>query len=268
MKGSINKVRCFVCGVFVFTWLLANDEIVTPSSLESENEARFRSKQDALRRAKNAAQEINFSFDELKRQFATKREALQKAVEQARGHAQYVLSAKSRALAEVCALSKFIVERQQAEARAIALVEKMLEQENPHLNTDMMLLAKFEAELGSAQPVEDLENLPLLAHGLPMNYLPVITPRADELIAKQTSFAPTPPTPAEREAARRQIEAEAETKRKIEAEVQRIMAQKPQAQPKATPKEKRLSELLNLYKADKISPGEYYSRRSKILSEP
>lgn len=267
MKSSTNKVRCFFAGVFVFTWLLANDDI-SPSALDAEIEARFNAKRDALRRAKNAAQEINFSFDELKRQFAAKREALQAAVLQTRDRAKFILSAKSRALMEVAALSKYIIERQEAEARAIALVTKMLEEENPHLHTDQMLLAKLEAELVAAKPVADLSDLPILAYGLPMNYLPVITPRTEEIFAKQTSFAPATPTLAEREEARRKLEAEAETKRKIEAEVQRLMAQKDPTKQKASPKEKRLSELLNLYKADKISPGEYYSRRSKILGEP
>jgi len=40
--------------------------------------------------------------------------------------------------------------------------------------------------------------------------------------------------------------------------------------PAPTPgsKEDRLSELLDLYKADKISPAEYHDQRAKIIAEP
>ena len=33
-------------------------------------------------------------------------------------------------------------------------------------------------------------------------------------------------------------------------------------------KQQRLAELLELYKADKVSPSEYHAQRAKILSEP
>ena len=63
------------------------------------------------------------------------------------------------------------------------------------------------------------------------------------------------------------IDSPSPTAKKVEA------VSVPQAQPVAVPtgpktKEQRLADLLDLYKADRISPTDYHLQRAKILTEP
>ena len=114
--------------------------------------------------------------------------------------------------------------------------------------------AKTVAEPGSAPPRTRADGLKKMFS------------RGDSGSAKAPANAAAPSAKAEPKAAAR-IHSPSPTTKKAEA------ASVPPAQPVAVPtgpktKEQRLADLLDLYKADKISPTDYHLQRARILTEP
>jgi len=235
-----------------------------------------------------------FTLSEIKQQYEAKGDALAKVVKSSKLREEAVSHAKSRALAEVKAISMLIRARMEAEQRAIAIALKRMKEENPNYEEDAFRLAAEAAEKRGGEVVTQTEDLPILSKTIDMDYLdslkrnPTLVPgKMDRLpVVPTKSTSPTETLalpnnsssftlePYSQDNIKDLAQRQAMTEYKKQLALKRVKeAQRrseiTQAGSSISDKRRKLKELLVLYSQDKISPKEYYERRALIMgTEP
>ena len=263
-----------------------------------QRQLQYQKRQAALQHVsrfmRNTAPYRSFALGEIKQQYEAKGAALAKVIKSSELRNQAMVHAKARALAEVKAISAVMRARVEAEQRAIAAALRQMKEENPNYGEEALLLAAQKAEKQTGEVVTQTENLPILSKTIDMDYLdslkrnPALIPgkierlpvipdnntthtKALEHSNSVPSFVLQPYSPENlQDLAQRQAMTEYKKQQALNKvkEVRR-RAEGSQAASSSYDKRHKLKELLVLYSQDKISPKEYYDRRSLIMgTEP
>lgn len=282
MRNRILAVLCF-CAVLLQHTPLRADETELPLAPDHDTELRYFAKQEALRKAKAAAELRDVATIELRKRILAKTRSLQQVKGAAEARQILITEAKERALAQMLFIVKIERQMKEAEERLVAAALKT-ETEKPIASANTLPLSKEDALKRAKRDLEsqpgralfEIAALPNLAKGLPMTYQQDLLDERPLFIEPiQVTLRPTAGVLADQEAVRRRAKMKVAEEARIKAEVQarldieRGSAPKSAVKPVAgKPKEERLRDLVDLYKKDKISPGAYFSERAKILAEP
>ncbi len=282
MRRRILAALC-LCAVLLQHVPLRADQTELPLAPDHETELRYFAKQEALRKAKADAELRNTATAELRKRILAKTRALQEVKGAAEARRILITEAKERSLAQMLFIAKIERQMKEAEERLLAAARKTetdaaIASGNtvPASKLDALKRAKQDLENQPSRALFEIAALPNLAKGLPMTYQQdLLDERPLPIEQIQVTLRPTAGVLADQEAIRRRAKLKADEEVRIKAEVQsrleieRGLAPKSATKPVARkPKEDRLRELLDLYKKDKISPGQYHAERMKIQAEP
>ena len=238
-----------------------------------------------------------FTLGEIKQQYEAKGAALAKVAKSAMLRQQAVIQAKTRALAEVKAITVVMRSRVEAEQRAIATALRRMKEGNPNYGEDALRLAAEAAEKHNGELITQTEDLPILSKTIDMDYLdtlrrtpalahgkverPSLTPQKSVKPPSKVSTQTQVPSvssfvlqPYNRENLQDLAQRQAMTEYKKQQALKRVKeaqrrADNTQVATSTSEKRRKLKELLMLYAQDKISPKEYYERRTLIMgAEP
>ncbi len=282
MRNRILAVLCF-CAVLLQHTPLRADETELPLAPDHDTELRYFAKQEALRKAKAAAELRDVATIELRKRILAKTRALQQVKGAAEARQILITEAKERALAQMLFIVKIERQMKEAEERLVAAALKT-ETEKPIASANTLPLSKEDALKRAKRDLEsqpgralfEIAALPNLAKGLPMTYQQDLLDERPLFIEPiQVTLRPTAGVLADQEAVRRRAKMKVAEEARIKAEVQARLDIERGSAPKSAvtpvagkPKEERLRDLVDLYRKDKISPGAYFSERAKILAEP
>jgi len=203
---------------------------------------------------------------------------------------QAVIQAKARALAEVKAIALVLRARIEAEERAMASALRQMKEQNPNYAEEALRLAADATVNRGGEIVTQTEDLPILSKTIDMDYLdtlkrnptlvpgkierlpimPTKSPKTQETLEQPSSVPSFMLQPYSQENLQDLAQRQAMTEYKKQQALKRVKeaqrrAEVTQAASSTTDKRRKLKELLVLYAQDKISPKEYYERRTLIM---
>ena len=251
-----------------------------------ERRLQYRQRRAALAHVARLRRFGQIDFGVIAESYNTKKGALRQVVLARKARQQQQELAKKQALAEVKALAAAMRQRFEAEQRALAEVERSLQQENPNHGDEALMKAAKASEQSAGQAITQTEGLPLISDTVDLSYIDPI--RRSEKEDGLNSKVLTPGTPEETPgepgglqflqpndpaALKKAAQIEAMMVFKKQRALERIKAARKQAEAMENPgakddQKRKLNELVNLYVSGKIEPAEYYRRRALIIGKP